>query len=423
MRRQAVMNQIWFALVAVAVIYGAYKGTLGDVTDASFQAAKKAVELAIGLIGAMALWLGLVRIGERAGLMELMARGIRPIMVRLFPEVPPDHPAMSAMVMNMAANALGLGNAATPLGIKAMTLLQELNPVKERATHAMCLFLAINTSNVTLLPLGVITIRAAAGAHDPSAVLVPSILATTISTLVAVSAAKLLAKREPGGHGAKSSNAGPSSQKKQLPSTKDAMLRGRSWTVILLSFLLFAAILFQVWKGEVRFATLGNWLIPILMFAFVAYGFAKGVDVYEVAVEGAREGFDVAVKILPFLVIILVAVAMVRSSGAFELMAQLLSPVTTPLGVPPEVLPVAILRPLSGSGAFGLVSEITSRAPDSFAAYLAGTIQGSTETTFYVLAVYFGAVGITRPRYAVVAALAADVAGFLASVLFCRLLY
>lgn len=419
-KQQAVMNHIWFGMIAVAVLFGAVNGRLGDLTGASFEAAKKAVELAIGLVGAMALWLGLVRIGEDAGLMRALARMIRPLMLRLFPDVPPDHPAMSAMIMNMAANALGLGNAATPLGIKAMTLLQRLNPVRDQATDAMCLFLAINTSNVTLLPLGVITVRAAAGSSDPSGILVPSLLATTVSTLVAVVAAKALARRPPSG----TITVSGTEELEEAPDGPERPLsRSRAWFAGTAALLLIGAFAWHLHSGDITGSSLGNWLVPALMFAFVLYGFAHGVEVYQSAVDGAKEGFEVGVRLIPFLVMILVAVAMFRESGAFSVLASLVSPVTDALGIPAEVLPVALLRPLSGSGAFGLMSEITARAPDSFAAFLAGTIQGSTETTFYVMAVYFGAVGISNPRYAVTAALLADAAGFAASVLFARMFY
>ncbi len=426
--KQAVMNHIWFFLLASSVVYGAFNGKLGDLTAASFDAAKKAVELSIGLVGAMALWLGLVRIGEEAGLMEAIAKAIRPVMVRLFPNVPADHPAMSAMIMNMAANALGLGNAATPLGIKAMTLLQRLNPLKERATDAMCLFLAINTSNVTLLPLGVITVRAAAGAKDPSGILIPSLLATTVSTIVAIVAAKLFCWRQRS-ETESLAMSGEEEAPLDIPSGKGPV-RGdevgftwRKGVVGMGTLLLFLSFSWQLYKGNVTSASIGNWLIPILIFAFAAYGFARGVEVYQCAVDGAKEGFEVGVRLIPFLVMILVAVAMFRESGAFSLLSAILSPFTSYMGVPAEVLPVALLRPLSGSGAFGLMSEITARAPDSYAAFLAGTIQGSTETTFYVMAVYFGAVGITNPRYAISAALLADLAGFIASVVFARLFF
>ncbi len=440
------MNQIWFWLIALSVLAAAFTGRMEAVTKASFDSAKTAVTLAIGLIGAMALWLGLVRVVEEAGLLKVIAARLKGLLVRLFPDVPPEHPAMSAMVMNLSANALGLGNAATPLGIKAMVELDRLNPVKGRATDAMCLFLAINTSNVTLLPLGVIGVRAAAGASEPASILVPTLFATTISTLVAVVAAKSLARiSRKGGVLAEStagaraetsehnqSGPGMEEEEGENKGEKDqghgGLAPGPLSRLAVASFFLalLLAAAYRIYQGpwpEALKEIVSFWLVPVIMLAFVSYGWLRGIAVYEAACEGAKEGFQVAVRIIPFLVMILVAVGMFRASGAFGFLASILSPATTLLGFPPDVLPVALLRPLSGSGAFGLMSEIVARAPDSFEAYLASTLQGSTETTFYVLAVYFGAVGIKDARYAVAAALAADLAGALAALFICRLTF
>ncbi len=435
--KPALMNSIWFAMIVLAVVTAAFTGQMDQVTKISFKTAKDAVNLAIGLIGIMALWLGLVRIAEVGGLMQTIARAIRPIMTKLFPDVPPEDPAMSAMILNIAANCLGLGNAATPLGIKAMIALDRLNPFPGRATDAMCLFLAINTSNVTLLPLGVIAIRAAAGAQKPAAILVPTLVATSCSTLVAIVAAKLLAKWDHKKHQEK-----PISIKKEITNTdkKDSIdipktiyelappTKFMKWGSIIALITLIIGFFYHIFTANMPPITLAqsmlsHWIIPILMLGFVTYGALKGVPVYEAGIEGAKEGFEVAVKLIPFLVLILVAVGMFRASGAFNITSKILYPLTHLLKIPTEVLPVALLRPLSGSGAFALVTEITYRHPNSFAAFLAGTIQGSTETTFYVLAVYFGAVGIKDVRYAVSAALMADLAGFLASVAICHLLY
>ena len=422
--RMAAMNRIWFYLVACAVATAAWTGRMEELTKISFEAAKTAVNLALGLVGAMALWLGLVRVAEEAGLLKILARGIRGILTRLFPRVPPEHPAMSAMVMNLSANALGLGNAATPLGIKAMMELQKLNPFPERATDAMCLFLAINTSNVTLLPLGVIAVRAAAGCSEPASIIFPTLVATTCSTLAAIGAAKFLARL----HGPEpppkletfSQDEEEEVQAETPKRTKEA------WVVYLLVLLVCLAGAKRLLANP-SWATLKEmlsfWLVPLLMFALLTLGYLRGVPVYEKACEGAKEGFQVAIKIIPFLVMILVAVGLFRSSGAFGYLVRLLHPLTSFIGFPAEVLPVALLRPLSGSGAFGLMSEIVARAPNSFEAYLASVIQGSTETTFYVLAVYFGAVGIKNPRYAVTAALFADLVGALSALVICRLTY
>ncbi len=432
------MNQIWFWLIFSSILVSAWSGTIEKLTETSFQAAKNSVNLAIGLTGAMALWLGLVRIAEAGGLMTLIARAIRPVMTRLFPDVPPEHPAMSAMILNMAANTMGLGNAATPLGIKAMSALNRLNPCPGRATDAMCLFLAINTSNVTLLPLGTIAVRASAGASEPAAILLPSVLATTVSTTVAVIAAKLLRRierpkpcRPHPSEEADSADkmdftetpAGSCEDIEEVSSSLPAPHRGATVTVLGAGAIFLAAAAWQLAAGKASITDITGWVVPALMLLLVGFGYSRNVPVYEMGVEGAKEGFKVAVRLIPFLVMILVAAALFRESGAFRLLATMLEPVTSLVGIPPEVIPMALLRPLSGSGAFGLMSEITMHAPDSYAAYLAATIQGSTETTFYVLAVYFGAVGIKDTRYAVAAALSADLAGAIAAVIICRLTF
>ncbi len=427
--RPALMNSIWFFLIMSSILTAAWIGDPQKLTDVSFKAAQNAVNLAIGLTGAMALWLGLMKIAESGGLMTILARIIRPVMTRLFPDVPPEHPAMSAMVLNMAANALGLGNAATPLGIKAMMALNRLNPFPGTATDAMCLFLAINTSNVTILPLGTIAVRAAAGASQPAAILLPSILATSCSTMVAIAAAKSLKKLYPLPHNEPVSPLPFSDiddrQEEQDETVKPAPIPAthpaKQIVFAGLGICLIGAITWQIYTGRIDISGITGWIVPVLIFGLVGFGYMKGVPVYEQGVEGAKDGFKVAIRLIPFLVMILVAVGLFRESGAFRILAHVLEPVTSLFGIPAEVIPMALLRPLSGSGAFGLMSEITANAPDSYAAFLAGTIQGSTETTFYVLAVYFGAAGIRKTRYAVTAALAADLAGFIASVFFCSM--
>ncbi len=428
--RPALMNSIWFFLIMSSILTAAWIGDPQKLTDVSFKAAQNAINLAIGLTGAMALWLGLMKIAESGGLMTILARIIRPVMTRLFPDVPPEHPAMSAMVLNMAANALGLGNAATPMGIKAMIALNRLNPLSGTATDAMCLFLAINTSNVTVLPLGTIAVRAAAGASQPAAILLPSILATSCSTMVAIAAAKFLKKLDPLPHD-KAASPLPISDRDDREDERDDAIKPATIPVTHptkrlvftgLSICLLGAMTWQVYMGRIDLSGITGWIVPALIFGLVGFGYMKGVPVYEQGVEGAKDGFKVAIRLIPFLVMILVAVGLFRESGAFRILAHVMGPVTSIFGIPAEVIPMALLRPLSGSGAFGLMSEITANAPDSYAAFLAGTIQGSTETTFYVLAVYFGAAGIRKTRYAVTAALAADLAGFIASVFFCSIL-
>ena len=423
------INIIWFMMIVLSVVAASWTGKMEAVTAAAFDSAKAAVTLAIGLIGAMALWLGLMKVIEEAGALKLIAKGVRPVMTRLFPNVPHDHPAMSAMVMNIAANMLGLGNAATPMGIKAMTELDKLNTKKGTATDAMCLFLAINTSSVTLLPLGVITVRASAGATTPASILIPSIFATVVSTTTAIIAAKILQKKGPAEVVISSSE----TETEQTETDTSAKIK------VPFSKIIFTVLFITAVAGGIAYRALSapddeltlkvftgamsTWLIPLIMSLFLFYGWLKGVKLYETLTDGAKEGFNIAIKIIPFMVAIFVGVGMFRASGALEIMVTALNPVTSMLGMPAEALPMALVRPLSGSGAFGIMSEIVSKDPNSFLSYLVSTMQGSTETTFYVLAVYFGAVGIKNARHAVPAALLADVMGIAGAVFICRMLW
>ncbi len=427
-QKPSAINIIWLSLVLIATVTAAYTGRMDEVTKASFDYAKSAVTLAIGLIGPMALWLGIMRVAEAGGLMKIIARAMRPLMVRLFPDVPPEHPAMSAMIMNMAANTLGLGNAATPMGIKAMQELDKLAVEKGTATNAMCLFLAINTSSVTILPLGVITVRAAANASSPSEILIPAIIATICSTVIAIIASKLLAGRETTVQQFPDTVSYDKAEETEKDATDLIMpgIGGRIF-VWLLIIAFAGAVIFRVSQAEAftlsadTMGTVSNWLIPVLISFFLVFGYFRGVRIYETLTDGAKEGFTTAVKIIPFMVAIFVAIGMFRASGAMDIMITLLSPVTELIGMPAEALSMALMRPLSGSGAFGIMSEIVNNDPDSFLSFLVSTMQGSTETTFYVLAVYFGSVGIRRTRHALPAALCADAAGIIASVLVCNL--
>ncbi len=439
-QKASAINIIWLSMVVLATVTAAYTGKMEILTKASFDSAKDAVTLAIGLIGPMALWLGIMKVAEDGGLMQIIARWMRPLMVRLFPDVPHDHPAMSAMIMNMAANALGLGNAATPMGIKAMQELSKLAPEKGTATNAMCLFLAINTSSITILPLGVITVRAAAGSSSPASIFIPTLIATCCSTLVAVIMAKFLAAREQG-QGLGSPAATPEPGDEASPGSEqgeeeeqaipaELIPPGRAGRIFI--WLMIAAFLggvgyqLSMAANPLSFSaaalnSLSAWLIPILISGLLIFGYLRGVKVYESLTKGAVEGFTTTVRIIPFMVAIFVAIGMFRASGAMEIMITVLSPITAAMGMPAEALAMALMRPLSGSGAFGLMSEIVNQSPNSFLADLVSVIQGSTETTFYVLAVYFGAVGVIRTRHALPAALCADAAGISAAVLVCNL--
>lgn len=430
--RPAAINYIWFFLIVASVIVAAYTGKMDTVTKASFDSAKSAVTLALSLIGAMALWLGIMKVAESAGLTVMIARAIRPVMVRLFPEVPAEHPAMSAIIMNMAANMLGLGNAATPLGIKAMTELDKLNPEKGTATNAMCLFLAINTSSVTILPLGVIAVRAAAGAASPASILFPSIFATCCSTAAAVFAIKFFAGKETTRQAVRESlHENRNKPDETVPADGNLHPIGPVPKIVLLASVIafLGAIPYRIMRGATFQLSLDlitratQWIVPVLMATFLFFGYVRGIKIYEKVSEGAKEGFQVAVRIIPFMVAIFVAIGMFRASGALDLVSNALSPVLKLFGMPADVLPMAFLRPLSGTGAFGVMSEIVSKAPDGFSSFLASVMQGSTETTFYVLAVYFGAVGIQRTRYALNAALIADAVGIIASVAVCNLTF
>ncbi len=369
--------------------------------------------------------------------MTIIARTIRPLMVRAFPGVPPDHPAMGAMILNLSANALGLGNAATPFGIRAMQELDRLNPHKGTATDAMVLFLAINTSSVTLLPTGVIALRAAAGSHDPAGILPTTLFATICSTTVAVIAAFAYRRFAPVPTTVPPPSAGPADAAADAAEAGFAEAEGGSvvddaalaetvaypgWVTSLAFAAIFAFVPVTILYGR----AISPWIVPGLMVGLLGFGVARRVRVYEAFVEGARDGFQVAIRIIPYLVAILVAVAMLRASGALELAVAALGKVTGPLGLPAEALPMALLRPLSGSGAYGVLASIINDpaiGPDSYTGYLVSTFQGSTETTFYVLAVYFGAVGIRRVRHALAAALTADLAGIVAAVAICSALY
>jgi len=429
--RPAAINSIFFFLIITSIITAAYTGNMEALTQASFDSAKNAVTLALSLIGAMALWLGIMKIAEIAGLTAMIARAIRPIMLRLFPDVPPDHPAMSSMIMNMAANMLGLGNAATPFGIAAMTELDTLNSRKGTATNAMCLFLAINTSSVTLLPLGVIAVRAAAGAAHPAAILVPGLMATMCSTAMAIITAKLFAAR--------SVDQPPPltevTTAKKKTSTADTPTRyhvGLPMKIVLLASAIafIAAIPYHyISTGSTPHFSLAlvmkasHWLIPALMGGLLLFGMFRGVAVYEALTDGAKEGFQVAIRIIPFMIAIFVAIGMFKASSALTLLGTFLAYPLHLIGIPTDVLPLALLRPLSGTGSFALMSEIVNSAPDSFSSFVASVMQGSTETTFYVLAVYFGAVGIRKTRYALTSALIADATGILAAIFFSRLMF
>jgi len=435
------INFVFVAFVLSAVLCGGLTGKMKEVTDASFEQAKASVSLAISLIGIMGLWLGFMRVLEAGGAMKSIARVLKPVMSRLFKDVPPEHPAMSAMILNISANVLGLGNAATPFGIRAMQELNKLNPIPGTATNAMCLFLAINTSSVTLLPLGVIGVRAAAGSTIPTAIMLPTLLATVTSTAIAIIAAKLLEGRSavaaPSGmkltqtSQSDSQNTAANDAMPQIETyehlriapSKTARRLAQAFWAMFFGVLFYRIVAAEDCLGFISSEFLSYWLMPFLMFGILLYGMSKGVKIYEAVTEGAKQGFEVAVRIIPFLVAILVAIGVFRASGAFDFIISFIRPVTDYFGIPADTLPMALIRPLSGSGAFAVMSDVIKTAPDSYSSYVVSTLMGCTETTFYVLAVYFGAIGVTRIRHAVLAAVLADIAGIVSAYAYCALLW
>ncbi|MFD2232863.1 spore maturation protein [Phaeospirillum tilakii] len=399
------MNRVFVALVAVSFLFAAAGGeaAMQKLSTGLVEGAAAAVPLAFGLIGIMALFLGVMKVAEAAGLLDALARLLRPVLTRLFPELPADHPAFGAMALNLAANLLGLGNAATPFGLRAMQQLERANPHPGTASNAQVLFLALNTAGITLLPAKVIALRASAGAADPAAVVGPTLAASLTALVVAVIAAKLLQRLV------------PPPIALPAPPPSDAPLAPLLLTLAGLAGLAAALL---AWGS-----TVGPWLLPSLVAGILLYGAARRVPVYESFVAGARGGFAVAIRILPYLVAILAAIAMLRASGALEALLTPLGHLTAPLGLPAEALMMAVLRTLSGSGSYGLLADAMKTpgiGPDSPLGLLLGTLYGSTETTFYVLAVYFGAVGLKRIRHALAVGLIADTAALVAAVLACR---
>ena len=458
------LNYIWLGLVLLAVAIGGWNSQLKEVTNGALDGAKTAVTIAIGLWGVMALWLGLMRLAERAGLVQRIAYGLRPLMLRLFPEVPADHPAMGSMLMNMAANMLGLGNAATPLGLRAMRDLESLNPRPTVASNAMCTFLAINTSSVQLIPATAIAILASAGSARPTVIVGTAFFATLCAATVAVLSAKFFERlslfRPRREKNQDKDQLLQDSKAKERTSQRDVLTEKSSdkfafdddslgqpplsrpapWGMVALVLLVvfFLMLFLRMVMPEVfrlplptdaalqnPFSRMVNALsilaIPFLLSFFPVYAAARGIKVYDEFVEGAKESFNVILRIIPFLVTMLVAIGMFKGAGGIDLLTKLLSPILTPLHFPTDLLPLALMRPLSGSATLALLTDIVHRlGPDSIISLTAATIYGSTETTFYVAAVYFGSVGIKQTRHAIPAGLLADLTGVIASVIICR---
>ena len=400
------LNRIWTFfffggfIAAVARALAGHTGVWADIVGSTFDMAETAFKIALGLTGVMCLWLGIMRIGEEGGAVHFLARAFGPLLRRLFPSIPQDHPASSSIVMNMAANMLGLDNAATPLGLKAMREMQELNPEKEKASNDQILFLVINTSAVTVVPVTIFTFRAQMGAADPTDVFLPILIATYCSTLVGLLVTSLF-------------------QKIRL---YDPVVLGYlgGMTALIGGLVAYFSRLDQA-AMEAQSSILANFLIFGIIIVFMVAAAIRRINLYEAFVTGAKDGFKVAVGIIPYLVAMLVAIGVFRASGALDLILDGLRGGVAAVGFDTawvDGLPTAFMKPLSGSGARGMMVEaMQTHGADSFAGRLASVIQGSTETTFYVLAVYFGSVGIRRTRHAVVCGLAADLAGVTAAIL------
>ena len=385
------LNGIFVFIVLVSILLAAWTGQMQALTDAILNDSRKAVTLAIGLVGVMAFFLGLMKVAEDGGLLRRIARAISPVMRRLFPGVPADHPAMSAMILNISSNMLGLANAATPFGIKAMEELNKLNSRKGTATNAMVLFLAINTAGLAVLPSGVIGLRAAAGSEDAAGIFFSTWFASGCATLTGVLAAFLLA-RLPRFRATAPAPLAANADATEAPAEAESKTasgvdhRGRRWVAALCVLVYLALLVVWVVRAvpemplfDLFRELMSRWTLPVIVGGLILYGWVQGVRVYDSLVEGAKEGFQVALRIIPFLVAILVAVGMFRASGGMHHLVEWLD-WTRAFGMPPEALPMALVRPLSGSGAYGVMMEtMQAHGPDSLIGYTVSTIQGSTE--------------------------------------------
>lgn len=401
-----VLNYIWIAFFLIALIVGLFKLVfLGDtevftaMVNSTFEMATTGFEIALGLTGVLTLWLGLMKIGERGGVINALAKVVHPFFQRLFPEIPRDHPVHGSIIMNFAANMLGLDNAATPLGLRAINELQTLNPNEDTASNAQIMFLVLNTSGLTVIPISIMVYRAQLGAANPSDVFLPILLTTFFSTLAGLIAVAVAQRIN------------------LLDHVVLAYLGG-------LTGLVAATLWFFSRLPQDQVETVSTVVANVLLFgvigAFIAFGLLRRVNVYETFIDGAKEGFGVAIKIFPYLVAILVAIGVFRASGTLELIVSSVGWIFETMGVNTDfvrALPTALMKPLSGSGARGMmVDAMNTYGADSFVGRLASTFQGSTDTTFYIIALYFGSVGIRNTRYAVTCGLIADFAAIVAGI-------
>lgn len=401
-----VLNYIWIAFFVVAFVVALVKLIfMGDTTvfpaliDSTFSSSKSAFEISLGLTGVLSLWLGIMKIGERGGVVNALSRLLSPVFVRLFPDIPKGHPVTGSIFMNIAANMLGLDNAATPLGLKAMEQLQALNPHKETATNPMIMFLVLNTSGLTLIPISIMVYRAQLGAAQPTDVFVPILLATFFSTVAGIIVTALC---------------------QRVSLLNRTMLLTLGGMALVVALIIWGFGQLDKDSMNVVSTSVANILLMLIIIGFILAGVRHHINVYDAFVEGAKEGFTTAVRIIPYLVAILVAIGVFRASGAMDMLIGGVAWIVKALGCNADfvgALPTALMKPLSGSGARGMmVDAMTTYGADSFVGRLSCIFQGSTDTTFYILAVYFGSVGIRNTRHAVPCGLLADLAGVIAAI-------
>lgn len=408
-----VLNYIWIAFFLTAFIVAVVRLLfLGDtevfpaIINSTFDSSKTAFEISLGLTGVLSLWMGIMRIGEQGGVIGLFSRLLSPLFTKLFPEIPKGHPVTGSIFMNLAANMLGLDNAATPLGLKAMEGLQELNPKKDTASNPMIMFLVLNTSGLTLIPISIMVYRAQLGAAQPTDVFVPILLATFFSTLAGIIAVSLY-------------------QRINLLNRTILLFLGGTSLVIAGIIYFFSTLSRQ--QIDIYSTTTANVFLFVIIIGFIVAGMRKKINIYDAFVEGAKEGFTTAVRIIPYLVAILVAIGVFRASGCMDYLIEGIAKLVNLCGINSDfvgALPTALMKPLSGSGARGLmVDAMNTYGADSFVGRLSCIFQGSTDTTFYILAVYFGSVGVVRTRHAVPCGLLADLAGIIAAIFICYLFF
>lgn len=408
-----VLNYIWIAFFLIAFVIATVRLVfMGDtevfpaIMNSTFDTSKTAFEISLGLTGVLSLWLGIMKIGEKGGVINVVARVLSPVFTRLFPDIPKGHPVTGSIFMNVAANMLGLDNAATPLGLKAMEQLQELNPKKDTATNPMIMFLVLNTSGLTLIPVSIMVYRAQMGAAQPTDIFVPILLATFFSTLAGIIFTSLY-------------------QRINLINRTMLLTLGGMSAVVAAIIWGFA----QMDKAQMNIVStsVANILLMLIIVMFILAGMRKKVNVYDAFIEGAKDGFTTAVRIIPYLVAILVGIGVFRASGAMDMLVDGIKWTVTSLGGNTDfvgALPTALMKPLSGSGARGMmVDAMSTYGADSFVGRLSCIFQGSTDTTFYILAVYFGSVGIRYTRHAVACGLLADLAGVIAAIAICYLFF